>query len=116
MEHNAFTRLFERYGWTVEQLGENSYIAHNKNFFIPFSLDHMGYASAVSYFADDKGKFIEAWKKYNATRRFPSPIGYYAWHLYSNGDRRFIRWGGVGNHDHSTWEVENWLERLNGRR
>ena len=116
IKHNAFTRLFKRYGFAIEQLGDNSYIAYNGAFFVPFSLDDMGYASAVSYFADDKEKFIEAWKKYNETRCIPSPIGYYAWHLYANGNKKFIHWGGCGNHDHSTWEVENWLEHTYGRK
>lgn len=112
---NAFTALFQRYGWNVEQLGDNSYIADNGTFFVPFSLDHMGYASAVSYLFDDKESFIKEWKRYNAAMRIPSPIGYYAWHLYANGNRQFYHFGNVGNHDHNTREIENWLERLKGR-
>lgn len=113
MKHNSFTRLFEEYGWEVEELSDNSYVASNETFFVPFSLNYMGYASAVSYIADDKEKFIEKWERRNTP--YLSPIGFFAWQLYANGNKEFFHVGKVCNHDHSTCEIENWLKRLKGK-
>ena len=107
IKHNDFTRLFQRYGWTVEQLDDNSFVAYNGTYFVPFSIDHKGCASAVSYLLCDKEKFVQEWKN----SKYLSPIGYYAFNMWMNGYKKFIHYGGICNHDHSTYEIESWLHR-----
>lgn len=116
VKHNDFIRLFERYGWTVEQLDDNSYIASNDTFFVPFSLCYYtNYAAAVSYLVEDKEAFIQEWKRKNERNRFGEDIGYYAFSNFMNHCDKFTHCGNIGNHDHSTWEIESWLKRLNER-
>lgn len=124
MKTNRFTDLFMQYGWTVVELGENSYIAYNDTYFVPFSCvpqvrDTNVYASAVSYLICDKEAFIEAWKNYNIKNEKRQmteyPIGFYAFSNWMNrngyGDK-FTHFGGVANHDHSAFEIECWLKRI----
>lgn len=109
---NSYVLLFRHYGWEVETLGDNSFIASNGTFFVPFSLDPLGYVSAVSFLCCDKEDFIKVWQSYNEGSRHPTPIGYYAFSLVMNGNKKFMRFGGICNHDHDTFEIENWLSRL----
>lgn len=113
---NRFVDLFKRYGWTVEQLGSNSFIAYNTTFFVPFSCVPCGriqneYVSAVSYLLCDKDPFIEVWKNYNRHISLHGvDIGTYAFSDYFNRNSKFIQFGALANHDHSAYEVEQWLE------
>lgn len=115
---NKFVELFKSYGWTVEQLGDNSFIAYNDFFFVPFSCIPCGqiqdeYVSAVSYLLCDKDLFIEAWKNYNKNvSRYGVDIGTYAFSDFFGGNSKFYQYGGLGNHDHCIYEVERWLERI----
>ena len=115
---NRFAALFKRYGWIVEQLGDNSFIAYNTTFFVPFSCRPCGriqneYISAVSYLLCDKDPFIEAWKNYNRHISLHGvDIGTYAFNDYFNGNHKFMQFGALANHDHSAYEVEQWLERI----
>ena len=119
---NKFVAMFKRYGWTVEQLGDNSFIAYNTDFFVPFSCIPCGrtqneYISAVSYLRCDKDPFIAAWKKWNKNCfRHEIDIGTYAFKMYFEGNNEFIQFGALANHDHSGFEVEQWLEKLNKRK
>jgi hypothetical protein len=115
---NKFTELFKSYGWAVEQLGDNSFIAYNDVFFVPFSCVPCGriqneYISAVSYLLCDKDSFIEAWKNYNRRcSRYGVDIGTYAFSDFIGDSNKLYQYGALGNHDHSTYEVELWLERI----
>ena len=119
MQTNRFVELFKRHNWKVEELGENSFVAYNDRYFIPFSCVPCGdtrdmFASAVSYFIEDKEKFISSWREYNKIMRIPVGIGHYAfsnWFIEKIG-RRFFHVGGIANHDHSTWEIEQWLIKI----
>lgn len=113
--NNKFVRLFKRYGWTVEQLDDNSFIAYNTTFFVPFScIPFMGnkdeYISTVSYLLCDKDDFIKEWRKYNAMIGRTIDIGTYAFKSHFEGGK-FYQFGALANHDHSAFEVEQWLER-----
>lgn len=112
---NRFVRLFKRYGWAVEQLEDNSFIAYNTSFFVPFScIPFMGnkdeFISTVSYLICDKDEFIKEWRKYNAMIGRIIDIGTYAFKDYFEGNSKFYQFGALANHDHSVFEVEQWLE------
>lgn len=115
---NRFVKLFKQYGWTVEQLGDNSFIAYEAVFFVPFSCVPCGriqdeYISAVSYFVRDKDSFIEAWKNYNRNiSLYGVDIGTYAFSDFFGGNSKFHQYGALGNSDHSYYEVELWLKRI----
>lgn len=115
---NKFVDLFKQYGWTVEQLGDNSFIAYENVFFVAFSCVPCGslqneLISAVSYFIRDKDSFIEAWKYYNNhCSMFGVDIGTYAFNDFFTGNSKFVQHGALGNHDHSYYEVELWLKHI----
>lgn len=113
---NRFVRLFKQYGWTVEQLGDNSFIAYNDVSFVPFScIPSRGnkdeYISTVSYLLCDKDDFVKEWKNHNDMIGRTIDIGTYAFQTIF-GNCKFYQFGGLCNHDHSAFEVENWLERI----
>ena len=117
MKENHFTELFKRYKWTVEEVGENSYIAYNNVFMVAFSPNSSTAdptASAVSYHVMDKDAVTQAWKNYNrdSCSRLPIDIGTFAFKDYMNGCKKFFHIGAVANHDHMPWEIENWLKRM----
>lgn len=119
MKENHFTELFKHHNWTVEEVGENSYIAYNNVFMVVFSPNGSTQdptASAVSYCVNDKDAIIQAWKKYNKNMcsRFPIDIGTFAFKDYFH-DREFVHVGAIANHDHMPWEIESWLKRMESR-
>lgn len=99
--------MFRRYGWVVDILGHNDFVAYNDAYFIPFSVVGR-FVSAVSYLLCDKEEFISAWKKCPSYQ----PIGSYAFHDYMLGRAqcKFYQFGVIGNHDHDTIEIGNWLK------
>lgn len=115
---NKFTELFKLYGWTVEQLGCNSFIAYNDVFFVPFSCVPSGRIenqciSAVSYLLYNKDPFIEAWRNYNRHISLHGvDIGTYAFNDFFGGDSKFHQYGALGSRNHSIYEIEHWLKRI----
>ena len=106
----TYIDLFRRYGFVVDILGHNDFIAHNDTYFIPFSSTGR-YISAVSYLLCDKEKFITSWKKLSSYQ----PIGSYAFHDYMLGrsQSRFNQFGGIANHNHDKIEIVRWLDKIN---
>lgn len=104
-----FKKLFEQYGFIVEKYGdENSFIATNGRISIPyteFSCGSMPLMAGVSLLATpDEIKEQYLGEKY---------IGHRVFNDYMNNILPFKQIGGICNHDHSTYEVENWLKRAN---
>ena len=107
----TYIDMFRRYGFVVDILGHNDFIAHNDTYFIPFSVVGK-FVSAVSYLLYDKEEFISSWKKLASYQ----PIGSYAFHDYILGRTqcKFHQFGGIGNHDHDMIEIGSWLETITG--
>ena len=114
--NNQFTRLFKIYGWNVEELDENSFIASNDSYFVPFSYvswadDQNVCIAAVSYHISVKDALIDAWRNYNQGCQIPAPIGYFAYINYVNNPRpnqKFIP-AGIADHEFDIYEIEHWL-------
>ena len=97
---NDFVKLFERNGYTVENFNsEDSFIADNGMLCIPFTVRHDGLASAISFLSCDKEDIKKAYKN-------SEHIGYDIFSDWMNNRLKFCRYGRVGNHDHSTYEIE----------
>lgn len=107
-----FKELFERYGYTVEQVGENSFVAKNENFFVAYSVYNFGgpVAAMCSFYLCDLEAFLQQWKHINAGRRIPQEIGSFAFSGMMNRLHDFHPCG-LCNHDHMPFEVEWWLQR-----
>lgn len=105
----GYIDMFRRYGWVVDILGHNDFIAHNDTYFVPFSVAGR-YVSAVSYLLCDKEEFVASWKKLASYQ----PIGSYAFHdfMLGAGQRKFHQFGALGNHDHDAIEISRWLDRI----
>ena len=108
----SFVRLFEEYGFTVEPFGIDSYIADNGVFCVPFSVhtvntNYGGYSdiSAVSFLSCDK----DAIKNHYRDEKH---IGYAVFSDYMNDRLKFTHIGNICNHDHATFEVESWLQKV----
>ena len=103
--------LFRRYGWTVDILGHNDFIAYNDTFFVAFSVCGR-FVSAVSYLLCDKDEFVKAWK--NKTTNTYQSIGSFAFHDYMLGRAqcKFYQHGAIANHDHDMFEIAQWLKKL----
>lgn len=101
-----FKKLFEQYGFKVEEFGENSFIATNGTISIPyteFTCAGMPLMSGVSLLATpDEIKEHYAGEKY---------IGHKVFGDFMNDHLKFRRGGGVCNHDHAIFEVEWWLKQ-----
>lgn len=104
-----YINLFRRYGFVVDIMGHNDFVAHNDKYFIPFSVAGR-YISAVSYLLPEKKEFIESWNKCSSYQ----PIGSYAFHdfMLSKAQSKFHHFGDIANHDHDEIEVMQWLEKI----
>lgn len=81
MNENSLTSLFKRYGWSIEEVGEKSYVAFNDTFAVVFSYNApfiMLTTRAVIYHVKDKDAVIQAWKNYNDNNSTQVNIGDYA--------------------------------------
>ena len=105
----VYIDLFRRYGFVVDILGHNDFIAYNDTFFVAFSVFGR-YVSAVSYALCDKDEFINTWK---AKSSYQS-IGSFAFNDYMLGpaQRKFYQCGYLANHDHDMLEIKSWLKKL----
>lgn len=111
---SVFKDLFERYGFKVESFGPESYIADNGTFCVPFTEHtvHTKYGvysdiSAVSFLSEDKNAIIEHYRSKDVKY-----IGCEVFSDYMNDKIKFIHVGRICNHDHTVFEVEDWLEKL----
>lgn len=122
MGSNNFVKLFGRYGWIVEEYGENNFIAYNDTYFVPFSCVPFEYDNAdticcVSYLLCDKEKFVDLWEKYNHKEGIHTKckMGHFAFMMYSENNieiERLCHFGGLANDDHDMSEVDQWLYEL----
>lgn len=104
-----FESLFKKYGYMVETVGNNSYIAKNDTFFVAFSVyDSWGTSVAAmgSYLLCDLDEFVAQWKE----RANDYTIGQFAFSVRMNCGHGFQHQG-LWNHDHMLHEVEYWLQR-----
>lgn len=102
-----FKELFESYGYKVESFGK-SYIADNGMFCVPYTEFPYGCSVAmagVSFLSEDK-EVIK--KKYKDSA---DNIGFEIFNDYMSNRCDFVHIGGIGNHDHTLYEVESWLKR-----
>lgn len=110
-----YINMFRRYGWTVDILGHNDFVAYNDVYFVPFSMSGDRFVYAVSYLLCDKDEFVSAWKRSTAY----CPIGVFAYHDYTLGNLRgnkFQQFGALGNHDHDMFEIASWLKKIRDNR
>lgn len=105
-----FKKLFEEFGWTVEQVGEKSFIANKGEISIgytEFVSGSMSLLAGVSVLATPE-QIKEAYKEY---RHYGMEhLGHSMFSDWMNNHLEFTRAGGVCNHDHSLYEVRMWLE------
>ena len=109
-----FVKLFESNGFTVELFGDNSYIADNGPFCIPFTVHtmttkygHISDVTAVSFLSEDKETIKNHYKSRNKQY-----IGCEVFSDWMNNILKFTIIGGLCNHNYSFFEIQNWLERL----
>ena len=103
---SLFVELFKEFVYSVEPFGD-SYIADNGTFCVPFTEygdKEYPSVSAVSFLSCDKEDIK---KRYNGVNR----IGFKVFSDWMNYSLDFLRFGGIGNHDHSLGEIRNVLER-----
>lgn len=105
-----FKELFERYGFTIETFGA-SYIADNGVFCVPFT-EFKAYGTyfmaGVSFLSIDK-EILKT--KYNCVA---DKVGFEVYNdmVRNNKTKEITHVGSICNHDHSLFEVENWLRRM----
>lgn len=115
---NQFVELFKRYGWVVETLGENSFIASNDSIFVPFSC-YDEHVSAASFLLCYKNEFIETWKKIYALNPIGNDIGGFVFKGYFAHEHRtsvFMQGGGIftiSSPNYTRYEIERCLEYSN---
>lgn len=114
--YDDMINLFERYGFTVEEVGPRSYVARNSRFAIVFSpyiaYDHCE-AAAVTYLVDDIEEVIREYKQFSDHDGWGPAIGSMAHNACRNSVMETARYpGGLDNHDYNTWEIEEWLKYI----
>lgn len=113
---DSFEALFKRYGMSVSQIGNNSFVAENETwavFYSPFKCGSDWLASAVSYLIEDKNEIITAWEKSNFTTVYhPTGIGFYCFSDQMSSHPKHLHMGGICNHDVAPWEAEYFLEKV----
>lgn len=118
MNENRFTKLFKKYNWEVEELGDNSYIAYNDIYFVPFSCVASTevlypcqdkYINAVCYLEIDKDEFVNTWKKM-IENGYQNAIGNYAVHDFFSNKSEYV--GITEFVNYIDFELDLWLESL----
>lgn len=111
--YDDMINLFERYGFTVEEVGPKSYVARNNNIgfaiaFTPSIFHNRCEAMAATYLTDDIDAVIDEYKRCG----YPEfmTIGGMAYNPRRGSIMDTARYdGGLYNHDLNTWEIERWL-------
>lgn len=120
MNENRFTQLFKKYNWEVEELGENSYIAHNSDYCVPFSCVPSTevlypcsdkYIKAVSYLEIDKDTVITAWRNHIEKCNYEA-IGYYVIDDFYTTKSKFRNISTLTFDLYSDFQLEQWLEYI----
>ena len=114
--YNEIIDLFERYGFTVDQVGERSYVAKHTGtgyavVFSPYITHGRCEATAVTYLMDDIEDVIREYKQFSDHSW--DTIGAMAYNPRSNSVMKTARYpGGLYNHDYNSWEIERWLTHI----
>lgn len=120
MNENRFTKLFKKYNWEVEELGENSYIAYNNAYFVPFSCVPSTevlhpcsdkYINGISYLEIDKDVIIASWRNHIESCNYEA-IGYYVINDFFNLNSKFMNIATLTFNQYSDFELEQWLEYI----
>ena len=104
-----FVELFEKYGYSVEPCGHNSYIAYNNIYCVTFTEIQSPFTAicAVSLYAKDKDAIKEWYLKNDSFG-----IGANVYDDVMNNRCKFdVYRYGLCNHDHSLTEVESFLQK-----
>lgn len=124
MNENRFTQLFKKYNWEVEELGDNSYIAYNDIYFVPFSCVastevlrpcHDKYINGACYLEIDKDEFVNAWKRL-VENGYHEAIGYHAINDFYSAIPKFISIADFAFTNYNDFQIETWLERIHKAR
>lgn len=115
-----FKKLFESYGYKVEKFTERSYLADNGKICVPYTEytdvpNGRHYMCGASFLSCDKDKLKEIIIKRENRYRFPIEIGFEVWDGCMNGwlmKAGICRYGRIGNHDHSIYEIEDALKLM----
>ena len=102
-----FKKLFEEFGWTVEQVAEKSFIANKGDIsvgYTEFLFGDMPLMAGISVAATPK-QIKEVYVNDELDH-----LGHEMFSDYMNDHLKFTRVGGVCNHDHAIYEVRMWLE------
>lgn len=102
-----FKNLFEKYGYAVEQVSEDSFIADNGTFCIPYTEYHRNGIPKISAVTFDSCHKAELKARFKDEKQ----IGYAVWCEYVNSRLKFPTYGFVAtNHDCMLFEVEHSLK------
>ena len=104
----SFKKLFENYGFKVEEFGDNSFIATNGKITVPYTEKNPNYLPEICCvsFVASMEEVAEYFKE------DINVIGYAAYNAAWHNRMPFKQEGGLYNHDHSLGEVETWLKRI----
>ena len=107
--NHKFAELFQEFGYTVEQVGEESFLADNGVFCVPYTEYHRNGIPKISAVTFDSCHKEELKALFTNEKQ----IGYAVWREYINARLEFPTYGFIAtNHDCMFCEVRSALESM----